>query len=384
MGLAGMSKGPVTEPDERMAALRAVLETDIKPLGERYTDHQLPLDQLPEIVKTLRAHGYPMDDSQDEVTRALAGEELATVFPSLEGCLMVTYACARYIAAAGSPDLLGRAVPGLLDGSKIGCLASTEPNHGSNNAAMETRAVPDGDEYVINGRKCWISNADLSDYAIVLCRVVGENGREAIGPIIVERERSPYRTRDLPKLGLTAFVTSEMVFEHCRVPRENCIGPAGSLKNMQLVFKTLQWARCRMAVVALGIARAALEVSVAYARKRRQFGRLIGEFQLIQDKIFHMAAEIDASRLLIHRALTSIEEGRRADREASMAKAYATEMAVRVASDAIQIHGAYGLSPDFPLERYFRDARALTIAEGTTEIHKLVVARSILGLTAFQ
>ncbi|MEU3895227.1 acyl-CoA dehydrogenase [Streptomyces sp. NPDC045251] len=380
-----MGEGLVTEPDGWLAALRAGLEADIRPLGDRYTDDRLPLDRLPEIVKTLRGHGYPVDDTRDEVTRALAGEELARVFPSLEGCLMVTHACAHYIAAAGPPALRERVVPGLLDGSKIGCLASTEPDHGSNNAAMETLAVPDGDDYVINGRKCWISNADLSDVAIVLCRVAAEDGPEQIRPVVVERERSPYRTRDLPKLGLTAFVTSEMVFEDCRVPRENCVGPAdSSLRNMQLVFRTLQWARCRMAVVALGVARAAMESSVAHARTRRQFGRRIGEFQLIQDKIYHMAAEIDASRLLIHRALTSIQEGRRSDREASMAKAYTTEMALRVASDAIQVHGAYGLSPGLPLERCYRDVRALTIAEGTTEIHKLVVARSVLGLTAFQ
>src|SRR5262249_48962896 len=163
-----------------------------------------------------------------------------------------------------------------------------------------------------------------------------------------------------------------------------CIGPAGSLKNLQLIFKKLQWSRCRMAVISLGIARAALEASVIYARKRHQFGRPIGEFQLIQDKIYTMATEIDASRLLIHRALAAIQEDRRSDREASMAKAYATEMAVRVTSEAIQIHGANGLSPDYPLERHFRDARALTIAEGTTEIHKLVVARSVLGLSAFR
>jgi acyl-CoA dehydrogenase len=379
-----MRTGLVTVPDDRLTSLRKGLEEDIRPLGDRYTDDRLPLDMLPEIVTTLRGHGYPMEDPPDEVTCALASEELARVFPSLEGCLMISYACARYIRAAGSPELCERAVPGLLRGEKIGCLASTEPDHGSNNAAVQTRAVPRGEEYVINGRKRWISNGDISDYAIVLCRVVADNGQEEIRPVIVERERSPYQTRDLPKLGLTAFVTSEMTFEDCRVPRENCIGPAGALKNLRLVFGTLQWARCRIGVVSLGIARAALEASVAYARKRRQFGRPIGEFQLIQDKIATMATQIDASRLLIHRALASIEENRRSDREASMAKAYATEMAVRVTSEAIQIHGANGLSPDYPLERYFRDARALTIAEGTTEIHKLVVARSILGLSAFQ
>src|SRR5256714_1473316 len=378
-----MGDGLVTAPDDRLASLRAGLEEEIKPLDDRHGDDRLPLDRLPEIVKTLRGYGYPTEDTPDEVAAALASEELARVFPSLEGCLMISYACARYIAAAGPVELRERAVPALLRGEGIGCLASTEPNHGSNNAALETLAVPDGDDYVINGRKRWISNGDISDYALVLCRVVAGNGTEEIRPIIVERARSPYRTRDLPKLGLTAFVTSEMVFEDCRVPRENCIGPAGALTNLRLIFRTLQWARCRMGVVSLGIARAALEASVDYARQRRQFGRRIGEFQLIQDKIFTMATEIDASRLLIHRALTSVQQGRRSDREASMAKAYATEMAVRVTSEAIQIHGANGLSPDYPLERHFRDARALTIAEGTTEIHKLVVARSILGLAAF-
>jgi alkylation response protein AidB-like acyl-CoA dehydrogenase len=379
-----MSRQLALAPDDRLASLRRGLEEDIKPLGDRYTDDQLPLDLLPGLVETLRGHGYPIGDSSDEVASALASEELARVFPSLEGCLMISQACAHYITETGPPELRERAVPGLLAGEKVGCVASTEPNHGSNNAAMETRAVLQGDEYVINGCKRWISNADISDYAVVLCRVDRANRQQEIRPVIVERERSPYQTRDLPKLGLKAFVTSEMVFENCRVPRENCIGPAGSPKNLQLIFKQLQWSRCRMAIISVGIARAALEASVAYARQRRQFGRPIGEFQLIQDKIYTMAAEIDASRLLIHRALTSIQENRRSDREASMAKAYATEMAVRATSDAIQIHGANGLSPDYPLERHFRDARALTIAEGTTEIHKLVVARSILGLSAFR
>jgi alkylation response protein AidB-like acyl-CoA dehydrogenase len=340
---------------------------------------------LPALVQTLQGHGYATEsDSSDLIASALASEELARVFPSLEGCLMITQACARYIAVAGPPELRARAVPRLLAGEQIGCVASTEPNHGSNNAAMETRAVLQGDEYVINGCKRWISNGAIADYAVLLCRVGLENRQQEIRPIIVERERSPYQARDLPKLGLKAFVTSEMIFENCRVPCENCTGPAGSLKNLQLIFKGFQWSRCRMALIAVGIARAALEASVDYARQRRQFGRPIGEFQLIQDKIATMATEIDASRLLIHRALAAFQEDRRCDREASMAKAYATEMAVRVTSEAIQIHGANGLSPDYPLERYFRDARALTIAEGTTEIHKLVVARSVLGLSAFQ
>lgn len=373
----------VAPPPARIDTLREALEDEFRPLGDRYGDDHLPRELLPGLIRDLERHGYPMAPT-DVVAGARASEELARVFPALEGCLLISQACARYIQRAGPPELRARAVPRLLAGEAIGCVASTEPNHGSNNAAMETRAVRQGDHYVINGRKRWISNADLSDYAVVLCHADLENGQQGIRPVIVERARSPYRTRDLPKLGLKAFVTSEIVFEDCRVPRENVIGPEGSLANMRLIFEGLQWSRCRMSVVSIGLAQAALDAAVDYARRRTQFDRRLGEFQLIQDKIATMATEIDAARLLVHRALAAGQEGRRNDREASMAKAYATEMAVRVASEAIQIHGANGLSPDFPLERIFRDARALTIAEGTTEIHKLVVARSVLGLSAFR
>ncbi|MDQ3153559.1 MAG: acyl-CoA dehydrogenase [Actinomycetota bacterium] len=368
---------------ERAASARAGLDRDLRRLGEQHTDSHLPRELLPELVRMVQGHGYRAHwDSPDLVADAEVSEELARVFPSLEGILMISQGCARYVAEAGPAGLRARAVHRLLSGEAIGCVASTEPEHGSNNSAVETRAVLKGDEYIVNGRKRWISNGAVSDYAVVLCRVSGEHGPEEIRPIIVEREQSPYQATDLPKLGLRAFVTSEMVFEDCRVPRENCAEDTSSL-NLQLLFTGLQWSRCRMAVIAVGIARAAFEASVAHARGRRQFGRPIGEFQLIQDKIATMATEIDAARLLVHRALAAIQDGRRSDREASMAKAYATEMAVRVTSEAIQIHGANGLSPDYLIERHFRDARALTIAEGTTEIHKLIVARSVLGLSAF-
>src|ERR1051326_3365861 len=157
-----MSLGIAVVSEERLAALRTGLEADLKPLGDRYSDDRLPLDQLPQIVKTLRGHGYPLDEPPNEVAAALAGEELARVFPSLEGCLMVTFACARYIAAAGPPELRERAVPGLLDGSRIGCLASTEPEHGSNNAAQQTPGGPDGEEVGLKGSQRRHSNAGPS------------------------------------------------------------------------------------------------------------------------------------------------------------------------------------------------------------------------------
>ncbi|MBI4581972.1 MAG: acyl-CoA dehydrogenase family protein [Planctomycetes bacterium] len=363
---------------------RKFLEKEIKPAAVAYGDARIPREMFPELFRKLRPFSY-MGETDDLITAALLSEELARVFPALEGIMMINSACARYIQA-GPHDLRERALPALLAGEKIGCVAITEPNVGSNPAAIETRAVADGDDYVINGRKTWISNGELSDYAIVICQTDPAKGKEGICPIIVERERSAYEARDLPKLGLKAFATSELVFTDCRVPRENRLGgrrgAAGA--GLKALLQGFQWARCRVALMALGIAQAAFEAAVDYARQRRQFGKPIGAFQLIQDMVTGMATEIDAARLLTYRAVHLVKKGLRCDRETSMAKAYATEMAVRTTSRAVQIHGAYGLSPEYLVERYFRDARTLTIPDGTTEIQKLIIGRSVLGLSAFR
>ncbi len=271
----------------------------------------------------------------------------------------------------------------FLSAERIGCAAVTEPNVGSDPTALEARAVLNGDHYVLNGSKCWISNGEISDYAVVLCRVEMGDGRGGIAALIVERERSPYEARDLPKLGLKGWCTSELVFDDCRVPRENCLTDRGPGASLQLFTKNLQRSRCRLALMALGIAQAAFEAAVDYARQRRQFGRPIGEFQLVQDMVADMATEIDAARLLTYRAVKLLNQQTLCDREVAMAKSYSTEMAVRVTSRAVQIHGAYGLSPEFLVERYFRDSRVLTIPEGTTELQKLIIGRSVLGLSAF-
>jgi alkylation response protein AidB-like acyl-CoA dehydrogenase len=166
--------------------------------------------------------GY-MDGTDDLITAALLSEELARVFPALEGIMTANLVCARYIQQAGSQELKERAIPALLSGEKFGCAAVTEPNVGSDPTALETRAVLEGDHYVINGSKCWISNGEISDYAVVLCHADMAEGRKGIATVLVERERSPYEARDLPKLGLKAWRTSELVFEDCRVPEENCL-----------------------------------------------------------------------------------------------------------------------------------------------------------------
>lgn len=219
-----------------------------------------------------------------------------------------------------------------------------------------------------------------------MCIVVAqtERGSRAKGlcHILVDREDSPYETRELSKLGLRSFPTSEVVFDDCRVPKENVLVPPG--EGLKTILQLYEGARAMMAIEAVGMAQAAIDSSIQYAKERYQFGKPIGSFQLIQEMIANMVAETDASRLLAYRAFHQIDKGVRCDRETSLAKFYATEAAVRTTSAAIQIHGAYGLSEEFPVERFFRDARSFTIPDGTTQIQKLIVARSILGLQAFR
>jgi alkylation response protein AidB-like acyl-CoA dehydrogenase len=362
-------------------SVRKFLDKEIKPIAVEYGDTRIPREVLLELFRKLEPFSYM--EGTDCITEAVLGEELSRVFPSLEGIMTGSLVCARYIQQVGTPELQERALPALLSGDKIGCAAVTEANVGSNPAAVETRAVLEGDHYVINGCKCWISNGEISDYAVVLCLVDLTEGRRGIAPVLVERERSPYEARDLPKLGLRAWRTAELVFDNCRVPKENCLSGRRSAAGLQVLFQSLLWSRCRLALMALGIAQAAFEAAVGYAKQRRQFGKLIGEFQLIQNMVAEMATEIDAARLLTYRGAYLVQKGVRCDREIAMAKFYATEMAVQVTSRAVQIHGAYGLSPEYLVERYFRDARTLTIPEGTTELQKLIIGRSVLGLSAF-
>jgi len=221
----------------------------------------------------------------------------------------------------------------------------------------------------------------VADVALVTAQADRGKGKRGLIRLLVDRCESPFKSRELPKLGLRSFPTSELVFADCRVPRGNLVGGLG--QGLKDTLKMFEQARCWMAMGAVGMAQAALEASLRYARERTQFGKPIGSFQLIQEMIADMATETEAARLLAYRGLHLLDQRVRCDRETSMAKAFATEAAVRVTSAAIQIHGAYGLSEEYPLERYFRDARCWTIPDGTTQIQKLIVGRAMLGMSAF-
>ncbi|RJP30049.1 MAG: acyl-CoA dehydrogenase [Actinobacteria bacterium] len=370
---------------------RDFVRREIEPLGERY-DFNKPITReefreiwqglLPALLRL--TEGMDMGDL-DYVSLGIFIEELFKANPSLACTIGMAIGPAGTLHLFASDELKARYIPLIVSGQKIGCTAITEPNVGSNPAEVQSTAVLDGDAYLLNGTKTWISCAHISDIAMVTCRI-REDGSEAPGILLVDREESPYASSELPHLGLKGFPTGELYFDDCRVPRENRIGgkqDKGDREGLRMVFQGFEYARTAMALGAVAMAQAAFEHAVSYARERRQWGKLIGEHQMIQEMITDMATAIDCARFLAYRTLSLLQQGKRCDREACMAKYFATEMAVEVTSKAIQIHGANGLSEEYPVERIFRDARMFTIPDGTTQIQKLIVARDILGLSAF-
>ncbi len=263
-------------------------------------------------------------------------------------------------------------------GERIGAFGLTEPQAGSDAGATRTRAVRDGDEWVINGQKNFITNGSIADFAVITAKTDPEKGTRGISAFIVERTTPGFETgRDEKKMGLKGSVTSELFFENCRIPAENLLGREN--EGFRQFLTTLDAGRVAIAAMAVGLAQGAFERAVAYAQEREQFGQPIAKFQAIQWMIADMATEIEAARLLVYRAAWLRERGERFTREAAMAKLFATEMSERVCHNAIQIHGGYGYVQEYEVERMYRDQRLCAIGEGTNQIQRLVIARQILG-----
>jgi alkylation response protein AidB-like acyl-CoA dehydrogenase len=247
-------------------------------------------------------------------------------------------------------------------------------------ASVQTTATLSGNHYIINGTKTWISNGSIADAAFILTTTDKSLGPLGMSFFLVERGVSPFTSRELHKLGLRSFPTAELSFDDCRVPKENLLDPGSGYQRTMAFFDV---SRAMVGATCTGIAQAAIDASIKYAQDRMQFGHPIGSFQMIQEMIVDMIAETEAGRLLSFRALDLMDKGKKSRWQSSLAKAYATEAAVRTTSKAIQIHGAMGLSDEYPVERYFRDARSLTIPDGTTQMQKLIVGRDVLGIRAF-
>jgi len=263
-------------------------------------------------------------------------------------------------------------------GEKIACFGLTEPQAGSDVAAIETTARKDGKKYILNGQKTWISYANVADHFLVFAKTDKKAGHRGISAFLLDRSMDGIETRDIEhKMGFWAGSTGEIFMTDVEVPEENLLGKEG--EGFKIAMYALDMGRFTVAAGAIGTIRAALEASVKYARERYAFGKPIGKFQFIQEKIAEMVRGLETSRLLVYKAAYLKNKGVRNTKETSLAKWHATECAFKAAHDAVQIHGAYGYSAEYPVERIFRNARAPIIYEGTTEIHKMLQAEHVLG-----
>ena len=289
--------------------------------------------------------------------------------------------CTNHLYQYGSEDLKRRFLPKLAGGEWIGAWGLTEPQAGSDAGATRTVAVRDGSEWVLNGSKNFITHASVGDAAVVMARTSKAEAHHGISAFFVPFDRpgiGPGRKEN--KLGMRSSDTSSLVLEDCRVPLDHQLGEegAGFVQSMQV----LDGGRISIAALSVGIARGAFDATVTYSGEREQFGRPISAFQIIRSKLADMATWIDAARLLTLRAAVLKDAGRTTTRESAMAKVYASEVAVRVGEEAVQIHGGYGYTKDYPVERFWRDAKLCTIGEGTSEIQRLVISRELLPVAA--
>jgi len=277
----------------------------------------------------------------------------------------------------GTEDQKKTYLPDLATGKKLGAFALTEPNVGSDPASIETTAQADGDCFILNGTKTFITSAGTSDTVIVMASTDRKKRGRGISAFIVEKEFPGITVgAHESKLGIRASDTCELVFEDCRVPRENLLGPKGS--GLRAALNALGFGRVGVAAQAIGVARCAMEAASNYSRERNQFGKPISSFQAIQWMIADMATEIEAARLLTLRAAKLKDDGRPFAAEGSMAKLFASETAMRAATKAVQIHGGYGCMKDYVVERCFRDAKVIEIYEGTSEIQRMIIAGNTL------
>jgi alkylation response protein AidB-like acyl-CoA dehydrogenase len=317
----------------------------------------------------------------DYVSFALLVEEISRGSSSVRTTVSVqTSLSETTLTLFGSEEQKKKWLVPLAKGEKFGAWALTEPQAGSDAGNLQTTARLEKSEWVLNGAKRFISNGSLADYLFVYAREPGTKRHEGLSCFMVPKGTKGFSVTNVEtttKLGLRASPTADLAFEDCRVPEENLVGKRGN--GWEQAMTTLNRGRLGIAAGAVGVARAALEAAVKYSKERRAFGRPIAGFQLIREMIAESAVEIDAARLLTLRAAQLLDRGEDNTMEVSMAKLFGAQMAMRVCDRAVQVHGGYGFSGDFDVERYFRDARILGLYEGTNEIQKLIIAEKILG-----
>jgi len=315
----------------------------------------------------------------DYLSYAIAVEEIARACGStaLIYAAHVSLGCAP-IYSFGNEEQKSKWLPRLCSGKGLAAFGLTEPEAGSDAGSTRTTAVRDGDDYVLNGSKMWITSGAIADVVTCSAKTDPAAGTRGISCFLVERGMPGFIPgKNEPKMGLKGSVTSALSLENCRVPAGNLLGAEG--EGFKQMLHTLDAGRISIGAMALGLGQAALDEAISYAKQRVQFGQPIIKFQAIQWKIADVATELDAARLMVYRAAALKDAGLPFTKEAAMAKLYASEVAERAAYNAIQIHGGYGYSREYPVERIYRDQRLCAIGEGTSEIQRLVIARQVLG-----
>ena len=315
------------------------------------------------------------------VDYVLAIEELSAVDGSV-GIIVAAHNSlgTNHIFLAGNEAQKRKYVPKLASGEWLGAWGLTEPGSGSDAGGARTSAVRKDDKYVLNGTKTFITNGTYADTAVVIAVTDKSKGTHGLSAFVVERGTKGFRPgKKENKLGLRASDTAELIFEDCEIPAENLLGVEG--EGFVDAMRVLDGGRISIAALSLGIARGALDAATKYVKERRQFGKAIAEFQGIQWKLADMATELDAARLLTQRAAVLKDAGRTVTRESAMAKLFASEVAVRICNEAVQLFGGYGFIKDYPAEKFYRDVKLCTIGEGTSEIQRMVIAREILKVT---
>jgi butyryl-CoA dehydrogenase len=363
--------------------VREFAEAEVKPLAAEIDETgQFPRETLRKAAE-LGLTGISVAEEwggagMDHMSYSIVMEEIARVCASTSVILSVQNSlyCGT-LEKFGTDEQKKRFLVPFARGEKIGCYALTEPQAGSNAAALATKAVRKGDRYVVNGTKAWITNGGAADAGVIYVNTQPEKGEKGITALVIEKGTPGFSVgKEEKKLGIHATACVELSFVDCEVPAANRIGNEGD--GYKIALTTLDGGRIGIASQATGIAQGAFEAALAYAKERQAFGHPIAEFQAIQFMLADMATEIDAARLLARRAAWKQDTGQRFSMEAAIAKLFASEMATRVTHKAIQIHGGNGYSREYPVERAYRDARITEIYEGTSEIQRLVIAGWVL------
>ncbi len=312
---------------------------------------------------------------------ALVIEELARIDPSVALIVAAhTSLCSNHLYLAGTPEQKQKYLPKLASGEWLGSWSLTEPEAGSDAGGTKTTAVRDGDSWILNGSKTFTTNAHYAQLCVVMAVTDKAQDHHGISAFLVESGTPGFRPgKKEDKLGMRASDTGEVILTDCRVGADALLGTAG--EGFVDALRVLDGGRISIAALSLGIAQGAFDASLKYSKQRKQFGRLISDFQAIQFKLADMATEIAAARLLVQRAAWLKDQGRSVNAESAMAKLYASEIAVKAANEAVQIHGGYGFTKDYPVEKFYRDVKLMTIGEGTSEIQKMVIARQLLKAT---